>query len=231
MYLRYIESPMNLPTLPTRDLLAIRHSLALAQLELRCLRLSIALKRYNPNQPRVPAGQPGGGRWAGEEAGEGATSPDAPITPAASRDDDRAPLKIDLQEEEERGGHTLEKHVGKTDTELVERLEREHWDLWFVEGGTRRAGSFFSLGEANEYIGKTLEANQSAVDDIASGRVPKAFLTYRFGSVTGREAIVNPERRTISLRRTYGVGVYIFHDKLSRNGFRIQTAYPRNDDQ
>jgi hypothetical protein len=33
------------------------------------------------------------------------------------------------------------------------------------------------------------------------------------------------------LRPTYGVGVLIFRDKQSLLGFRVQTAFPRNDDQ
>lgn len=48
-----------------------------------------------------------------------------------------------------RGGHAIREHVGKTDAELVGRLERERWDLWVIEFGRRRAGSFFSLQEAN----------------------------------------------------------------------------------
>ena len=44
-------------------LLDIRYSLARAQLEVRGLRLARALKRFNPSQPRVPAGHPDGGQW------------------------------------------------------------------------------------------------------------------------------------------------------------------------
>jgi hypothetical protein len=43
--------------------LRARHALAVAQLELRFLRVSLVLKRFNPAQPRVPAGHPDGGQW------------------------------------------------------------------------------------------------------------------------------------------------------------------------
>ena len=33
-------------------------------------------RRYNPNQPRIPAGQPGGGRWSG-----GSGEPGRPFEP------------------------------------------------------------------------------------------------------------------------------------------------------
>jgi hypothetical protein len=47
------------------DLLKARYAFAVAQLELRRLLIARARKQYNPNQPRVPAGDPEGGRWTG----------------------------------------------------------------------------------------------------------------------------------------------------------------------
>jgi len=211
-----------------QNLTSARCALVYAQIELRQLRLAITLRRFNPGQPRVPAGSPGGGRWAGEDGGGAGAG--AALTPVASRLEDGR-LKIDLQEEEVRGGHALEEHFDKSDAELIGRIEREQWRFLFVEGGRKRAGTFFSLGEANEYVSATLEANRAIVNEVASGRTGNAFLTQRFGFVTGREAIVDPERRSMRLRPTYGVGVLIFRDKQSLLGFRVQTAFPRNDDQ
>jgi hypothetical protein len=42
---------------------AVRQAFSQAHLELRCLRFSRILKRFNPSQPRVPAGNPDGGQW------------------------------------------------------------------------------------------------------------------------------------------------------------------------
>ena len=47
------------------DLLKARHAFAVAQLEPRRLLIARARKQYNPNQPRVPAGDPEGRRWTG----------------------------------------------------------------------------------------------------------------------------------------------------------------------
>ncbi|MGO4572280.1 hypothetical protein [Microvirga sp. 2TAF3] len=49
-----------------RELLGARRAFAIAQLELRSLRIALAHKLFNPNQPRVPAGSPNGGQWVGE---------------------------------------------------------------------------------------------------------------------------------------------------------------------
>lgn len=49
-----------------------RYAFAVVQLEVRRLRLFRAFKRFNPTQPRVPAGSPDGGRWtSGGGGGDG----------------------------------------------------------------------------------------------------------------------------------------------------------------
>ncbi|OQP87920.1 hypothetical protein BTR14_00010 [Rhizobium rhizosphaerae] len=60
---------------------------------------------FNPDEPRIPAGQPGGGRWT-----------DSATLPASYQTTDY----VDLRKEEGKlGAHTIEKHVGKTDAELL----------------------------------------------------------------------------------------------------------------
>lgn len=41
----------------------IRYGLARARLTLSLMALGVALLKFNPNQPRVPAGRPEGGQW------------------------------------------------------------------------------------------------------------------------------------------------------------------------
>lgn len=62
---------MPLSPSPHRELLGARIAFAIAQLELRSLRIALALKRFNPSQPRAPAGSPNGGQWVG---GDGASA-------------------------------------------------------------------------------------------------------------------------------------------------------------
>ena len=47
-----------------RELHELRRGFARAQQELRAIRLELALRNYDPNQPRVPRGNAGRGQWA-----------------------------------------------------------------------------------------------------------------------------------------------------------------------
>jgi hypothetical protein len=61
--------------------LALRSEIAACRFQLALMRLGDALRRkYRPDQPRVPAGQPGGGQWTD---GDGRISP-ALLDPATS---------------------------------------------------------------------------------------------------------------------------------------------------
>ena len=50
------------------ELLALRAEKAGLACEIALPKISLALRRYSPDQPRGPAGQSGGGRWAGRDA-------------------------------------------------------------------------------------------------------------------------------------------------------------------
>ena len=77
-------------------------------------------------------------------------------------------------------------------------------------------------------IRRTIENNAATVDLVARGEVPRAFLTWRFGYVTGREAYSIPLGAPIRFRPTDMVGVEIRHRPKSPLGYRIISAYPRN---
>ncbi|HEX2134967.1 MAG TPA: hypothetical protein VHG30_03555 [Microvirga sp.] len=68
-----VRSAVARAHLEPRTLLDARSAVARAQLELRSLRLARALKRFNPSQPRVPAGHPDGGQWTDGGWGGGGT--------------------------------------------------------------------------------------------------------------------------------------------------------------
>jgi hypothetical protein len=61
----------------------------------------------------------------------------------------------DLAWDEQRGGHTLSRHVGRGEKELAERLERE--------GGIAAASSFVDRPTAERVVGHTLASNQDRV--------------------------------------------------------------------
>ena len=98
---------------------------------------------YNPNQPRVPAGNPDGGQWTSGEGGTqsstGATSdraagrndprilsdatPDNLAKPGAqlAQDETARRSRVDLEEERQLGGHAIEGHVNKSPNFLLSR--------------------------------------------------------------------------------------------------------------
>ncbi|MEA1832156.1 RNase A-like domain-containing protein [Methylobacterium durans] len=208
-------------------ILRVRWQVAALQVKLSLLRLGLVLHAYNPGQPRVSAGNPDGGRWTDEDWSDDVRSEDdARITYVG--DQSERQYSVDLQEEEARGGHALRSHIGRTDAELLTRVRRERWSVPFVTVGRRRAGSFPSRETANDLVNRTLERNTSLVDAVAEGRQDTAFLKARFGHRTGREAY-RPSDASPFIRETYGVGAYIVHDSQSSRGYRVQTAYPRND--
>ncbi len=205
--------------------------------------------KYAPDQPRVPAGNSDGGQWTSED-GNGVAKPSigtarndpgvlSDVTPdnffepgtQLAANETQSSYTVNLYEEEApRGiGHTISDHVGKTDEELLTTLRQRRFDFPIRSYIGRRQGSFESIETANDFINRTLEQNKSAVDQVASGSASRDFVTARFGYITGREAYrPNPDADPY-LRNTYGVGVEIRHDPRAGRGYRVFTAYPRND--
>ncbi len=61
----------------------MRWHLAALRFEVAMLRHGRELRRkFDPNQPRVPAGEPGGGRWTNEESNEVDLSAARRVSPA-----------------------------------------------------------------------------------------------------------------------------------------------------
>ncbi|MGN6311124.1 MAG: hypothetical protein ACTHNN_16415 [Xanthobacteraceae bacterium] len=75
-------------------------------------------RKFNPNQPRVPAGNHDGGQWTdgGGSAGgpDGWQWPDGDGSAGIELVQYRSEgLPVDLLEERDLGGHTIERHVGR----------------------------------------------------------------------------------------------------------------------
>jgi HK97 family phage portal protein len=181
---------------------------------------------YRPEQPRVPAGHPDGGQWAGGGAGEGSS---ASVTQVADDGDSRR-YSVNLREEEAPAGigHAIREHVRKTDAELIENMERKTYRGWWYDIVDAQEGTFESIEKANDLTNQVLRMNKVEVDSVASGAVTDAYLEERFGYVTGREAVRTEEHPEPYFRSTYSVGVYIRHDRRSKRGYYVVTAYPRN---
>ena len=155
------------------------------------LRCAVRLK-YDPGQPRVPAGNPDGGQWTdgGGRGGSADTGRDDRVRVAQV---DRVRRRtIILEDEERRGGHTIRRHVGKTDQELIDRMDRMYarrrvgrFEITqFVEA----VGSFTDVRSANNFVNLVLEENSEIVDEVAMGKITRKAVEHRFGYVTGKEA-------------------------------------------
>jgi hypothetical protein len=144
--------------------LSLRADLAAVRMELAYIELQRALRRkYDPNQPRVPAGNPDGGRWTSEGGGQGANGEPTDVDITGSTGRTRAPenenerrYTVNLEEEDARGGHAMRDHVGKTEAELSEELDKD-WKRWEtgrlqITNYRPAQGSFSSLIEANDFV-------------------------------------------------------------------------------
>jgi hypothetical protein len=119
-------------------------------------------------------------------------APDAPPPP---RGDEEAPRSrstpesdaaagewdVDLRRDESRGGHTLARHVGRTDAELQARLARE---------SISAASTYPDLETAERVVARALAANARRVQRWMAQRGPRANLAIRYrardGLPTGR---------------------------------------------
>lgn len=208
----------------------MRWQLAALDFDAKMLRLGLALKaNFDPNQPRVPAGRPDGGQWTRVEGyareSDGGNAEQATIAQAETQ----GGFAVDLLEEESLGGHTIQRHVGRSPQSLLARVRGQSFFGLFYTIATRRAGSFPSIMAATKLVNATLAQNHVTVDQVARGILASAFVTAVFTSKTGIEAYRPTLRAQPYIRDTFGVGVSILHDPSTSNGFRVVRAYPRND--
>jgi toxin YxiD len=80
--------------------------------------------------------------------------------------------RYDLGRDEQRGGHTLDKHVGRTDDQLRERLERER-DI-------SAASTWTDQTAAEETVAAALRANQSKIDRWTERGYPRTNFALHF---------------------------------------------------
>jgi hypothetical protein len=87
----------------------------------------------------------------------------------------------DLSRDEEMGGHTLRKHVGRTDEQLRERLEDER--------GISAASTYTDRAAAEMAVGAALERAHSRVEhwlERAGGHAPNLVLDFHGDHPIGR---------------------------------------------
>lgn len=108
--------------------------------------------------------------------------------------------RYDLERDEQRGGHTLKKHVARTDEQLHERLERER--------NISAASTWTDRDTAEAVVAEALGAERSRVESWMRRGYPRANLAlhYDAGRAIGRslrrgdDAIVDCTSAVIVLR-------------------------------
>jgi hypothetical protein len=137
-----------------------------------------------------------------------ATSPRAPS--AKSRD-----LSID----EAMGGHTLARHVGKTDAELAERLRREPQ--------ISAASTYTDQASAERAVAGALEASSGQLSSWSKRRGPRPNLVLRYVS---RD---RPLGRSLARRARAAVpcvrAIVVLRWDVRRNRYYVLTSYPEAD--
>ena len=157
---------------------------------------------------------PSGNRATSGEASAAAPSRDAQPSASASRG--ASSDRYDLARDERRGGHTLDKHVGRTDDQLRERLERER-DI-------SAASTWTALTAAEETVAAALRANQGKIDRWNDRGYPRTNLALHFdaGHSIGR-TMHHGERTSESCS---GAVVVLKADR--DGGFFVLTTYPED---
>jgi len=144
-----------------------------------------------------------------------AAAPAASARAVEPRRSESASAAHDLSADEAMGGHTLQRHVGRSDADLIERLRREP-QISSVSTYTDRE-------TAESVIGAALHSNNRAFAAWRerSGRRPNFVLRYRADHVIGRSVArghstaVPCDRAVIVLRWDDG-----------RNRYYVLTSYP-----
>ena len=148
------------------------------------------------------------------QAAQPTKSPESPAEPRVSESLAPGGSRYDLAKDEARGGHTLSRHVGRTDDELRERLLRER--------NITAASTWTDRATAESVIAEVLEAERGRLESWMRRGYPRANLAlhYDAGRPIGRslrrgeDQVVNATQAVIVLRA----------DGL--DGFYVLTAYP-----
>lgn len=115
----------------------------------------------------------------------GAGCSETSVPAVSSREEPRAASRpalerYDLGRDEERGGHTLKKHVGRTDAELQERLEQER--------NISAASTWTDRETAETTVAAALRADHGRIESWRRRGYPRANLAlhYEAERVIGR---------------------------------------------
>ena len=123
----------------------------------------------------------------------------------------------DLSQDEQRGGHTIDRHVGRTDEQLRERLRRER--------RISAASTYVDLVTAERIVGETLQDGRARIQrwSARAGRRPNLALDHEgsAGTVIGRSL-----RRGAREPEPCEDAVVVLTWDEARGDYFVLTSYP-----
>jgi hypothetical protein len=127
------------------------------------------------------------------------------------------PPRRDLAADERCGGHTVARHVGKTNRELAERLRKEP-DI-------SAASTYTDLPTAETVVGAALVKERGRIETWSARSGPRPNLALRYTSPGERMIGRSWERGKVAPNGCFRAVVVLRWD-VSRNAFCVLTSYP-----
>lgn len=141
---------------------------------------------------------------------------DGPGTPE-DPDGPGAPAEVPgggLQAHEDAGGHLIERHVGKSEQWLVDRVRNDNISA---------ASSFRDIDDASHFVAATLSEHQGRIDAWVDGQGGKRLVVdATFDASTG----ISVKRGDTSAEDVFSVRLVLERSDRLDIGYRIVTGYP-----
>lgn len=177
------------------------------------LAIVIALATYAlANQPAEDDSAPPASTAATSTLTSTATRQATPSSTSGTPASNQAPRR-DLSRDEAAGGHTLERHVGRTDQQLLQRL-RDEPDI-------SAASTYPDRDTAERVVGAALQRHQSRIADWVRQGANRSNLALDFdaGEVIGRSIA----RGRTTAREVTSATIVL---RASGQGWYVLTSYP-----
>jgi len=140
--------------------------------------------------------------------------PTPPPAPGPRASTPNASWDVDLERDEGRGGHTIARHVGRTDAQLQARLRRE---------SISAASTYPDLETAERAVRRTLDEHTGRVQVWVNRRAPKANLAIRHRARDGLPTGRILARGAPQSRDAHGAVVVL---RWRGEGWYVLTSYP-----
>ncbi len=154
------------------------------------------------------AGGCGNAPAPGNGGAESSSAAQTAATPTGAKE------RYDLERDERRGGHTMSRHVARTDAELAERLERER--------NISAASTWTDRTVAETTVAEALRDKRGRVESWMRRGYPRANLALHYSA---DQPIGRSLRRGESAAETCTDAVIVLR-AAGPDGFYVLTAYP-----